>query len=102
MVIIENNINTTQITDRMKLAHKNTLNYQKKMGKAYYLKFLEGENLTRDQAIKEKCYECVLGEDTACPQCTDGVMIQRTGKYESFLGCSNYRKIGCRHTERLN
>ena len=61
---MENNINTTQIADRMKLAHKNALNYKKKMGKAYYLKFLEGESLTRDQAIKAKCYECVLGEDT--------------------------------------
>ena len=54
----------TQITDGMRLAHRNTLKYPKKIGKAYYLKYLEGQSLTRDQAIKAKCYECVLGEDT--------------------------------------
>jgi hypothetical protein len=38
--------------------------WPKKSGKADYLKFLSGENLTRAGAIRAKCYECVVGEDT--------------------------------------
>lgn len=36
----------------------------KRSGRAEYIKFLEGHRLTRAQAIKAKCYECVGGEDT--------------------------------------
>ena len=61
---MKNNIKTSQMSDRKKLAHKNALKYPKKTGKAYYLKFLKGESLTRNEAIMAKCYECVLGEDT--------------------------------------
>ncbi len=38
----------------------------------------------------------------ACPHCTDGVMEEKTGKYGKFLGCSNYAKTNCRHTEKLH
>jgi len=38
--------------------------WPKKSGKSDYLKFLNGEALTRAGAIKAKCYECVCGEDT--------------------------------------
>ena len=31
----------------------------KKYGKAFLLKHLKGEKLTRDKAIKAKCYECM-------------------------------------------
>ena len=38
--------------------------WPKKSGKSDYLKFLNGEALTRAGAIRAKCYECVNGEDT--------------------------------------
>jgi hypothetical protein len=37
----------------------------RKQGKAEYLKHLHGKRLTRDEAIRAKCYECVGGEDTS-------------------------------------
>jgi hypothetical protein len=38
--------------------------WPRKAGKAEYLKFLRGEKLTRAEALKAKCYECVCGEDS--------------------------------------
>ena len=38
--------------------------WPKQIGKADYLRHLRGERLTRDEAIKAKCYDCVCGEDT--------------------------------------
>jgi len=38
--------------------------WKKKAGKAHYIRFLEGKNLTRDEAIQARCYDCVCGEDT--------------------------------------
>ena len=42
----------------------NVKKWQRKAGKNHYLRFLNGEKLTRDEAIQAKCYECVCGEDT--------------------------------------
>lgn len=36
----------------------------KKSGRADYIKHLEGKRITRDAAIRAKCFECVVGEDT--------------------------------------
>ena len=49
---------------RVDTALKNAQKYPKQIGKADYIKFLKGGHLTRDEAIKAKCYECVGGEDT--------------------------------------
>ena len=38
--------------------------WPRKTGKIHYLRFLQGEKLTRAQAIQAKCYECVQGGDT--------------------------------------
>ena len=38
--------------------------WPRKAGKTDYLRFLNGEKLTRAEALKAKCYECVAGEDT--------------------------------------
>lgn len=38
--------------------------WPKKSGKADYIKFLNGETLSRSAAIRAKCYECATGEDT--------------------------------------
>ena len=54
---------TTQIS-RIDQAIKNATEYPKQIGKADYIKFLKGGRLTRGEAIKAKCYECVAGEDT--------------------------------------
>ena len=37
----------------------------------------------------------------ACRRCTDGIMVERYGKYGKFLGCSNFGKTGCQYTEKL-
>ncbi len=50
--------------DRKELEIRNARNLPKQVGKSDYLKHLKGERLTRDKAIKAKCYECVGGEDT--------------------------------------
>ena len=43
---------------------KNVKKWPRKPGKADYLRFLNDEILTRAEAIKATCYECVQGEDT--------------------------------------
>jgi hypothetical protein len=40
--------------------------WPQKIGKADYLKYLNGETLTQRQAIKAKCYECCCGEPAGC------------------------------------
>ena len=49
---------------RIDQALKKAQKFPKQIGKADYIKFLKGERLTRDAAIKAKCFECVGGEDT--------------------------------------
>jgi hypothetical protein len=49
--------------DKMSIiAWANTL--PRKMGRADFIRHLKGKRLTRDQAIRAKCFECVGGEDT--------------------------------------
>ena len=54
--MIDSNNLTQQISDVEK--------WPKQIGKADYLRHLRGERLTRDEAIKARCYDCVCGEDT--------------------------------------
>jgi len=51
-------------SDKLAQQVANVNNWPKKVGKAAYLKFLQGKRLTRAEAIRAKCYECVGGEDT--------------------------------------
>lgn len=37
----------------------------------------------------------------ACKICSDGVMIERNGKYGKFYGCSNFGTTRCRYTEKI-
>lgn len=50
-------------------------------------------------------YKCLNSEcgnvAKACRQCSDGVMVQRSGRYGTFLGCSNYGKTRCNYTEKI-
>ena len=50
--------------ERIALAIKNVERWPRKAGKADLLRHLRGERLTRDEAIRSKCYDCVGGEDT--------------------------------------
>ena len=43
---------------------KSVEKWPKQAGKADYMKFLRGGTLTRAEAIRANCYECVTGEDT--------------------------------------
>ena len=36
-----------------------------------------------------------------CKTCSDGIMVERNGKYGRFLGCSNYGKTKCWNSETL-
>ena len=46
------------------IRYEHVTKWPRKSGKADYLRFLNGEKLTRAQAIKAHCYQCVAGEDT--------------------------------------
>lgn len=41
----------------------NVKQWKRHAGKNDYLNYLGGKRLTRHQAIKAKCYECVQGDD---------------------------------------
>jgi hypothetical protein len=43
---------------------KNAERMPRKSGKAEYIRFLKGQKLTRGEAIKATCFECIGGEDT--------------------------------------
>ena len=42
---------------------KNVEQWPRRIGKLDYLRFLNGEKLTRKEAIQSKCFECVTWED---------------------------------------
>jgi len=44
-------------------------------GRKQYLKFLRGERVTRDEAIKAKCYDCCNGEDFHPCRCSTCALI---------------------------
>lgn len=47
-----------------KLSEHIAMSMPRKAGKSEYLRHLNGERLTRDEAIRAKCYECIGGEVT--------------------------------------
>jgi len=59
------------MSDKSKII-ANVNEWPRHAGKKDYLNFLEGKRITRDQAIRAKCYECVQGEDVSIctiPKC---------------------------------
>ena len=51
--------------------------------------------------LEFRCQNPECGNITkACRQC-DGMMVERSGRYGRFLGCSNYGQTGCGYTEKL-
>jgi ssDNA-binding Zn-finger/Zn-ribbon topoisomerase 1 len=39
-------------------------------------------------------------EGLACPQCREGKLVVKSGKFGAFLGCSRYAQ-GCQYTENI-
>jgi hypothetical protein len=39
-------------------------------------------------------------EGQPCPQCGEGILQVKSGKFGSFLGCSRYA-LGCQYTENI-
>jgi DNA topoisomerase-1 len=39
-------------------------------------------------------------EGQACPQCREGTLVVKSGKFGAFLGCSRYA-LGCQYTENI-
>ena len=55
----------SNLSGRIEQVLKNEEKFPRQTGKADYFRFLRGGLLTRDEAIRAKCYECVQGEDTS-------------------------------------
>lgn len=51
------------MSDQRQQAIKNVQAWPRRAGRAELLKHLRGERLTRAEAIKARCYECIQGED---------------------------------------
>jgi len=39
-------------------------------------------------------------EGQVCPQCGEGTLVVKKGKFGAFLGCSRYA-LGCQYTENI-
>lgn len=64
------------MSQSIELIVMNAKKLPRKAGKAEYLRFLQGERLTRDEAIKAKCYECCGGEVTLPCKCITCSLVQ--------------------------
>lgn len=51
-------------------AIRNVTSWPRRVGKAELLKHMTGERLTRDEAIRAKCFDCVCGGDDKPDRCT--------------------------------
>jgi len=56
--------------------------------------------LVKDSKIEVRDIEGGVEASRVCPECEEGFMVQRTGPYGSFLGCSRFPK--CRHKENIS
>lgn len=55
--------------------------------------------LIRDFKIEVRGLDGVTDSSEVCPDCKQGFLVRRSGKYGPFLGCSRYPK--CRHTRKI-
>jgi DNA helicase-4 len=55
--------------------------------------------LVRDHGLTLHNEQGTTVDSTICPRCKAGFMVQRSGEYGAFFGCSNYPR--CRHTMKL-
>lgn len=51
--------------EKLKIVEK----WEKRVGKASYIKFLKGGHITRQEAIDAKCYECEQGWSDGVQPC---------------------------------
>ena len=61
----------------------------------------EGALRRVDGDVKCSNNDCNPGSQV-CPQCETGILVERTGPYSTFLGCSEFGYAGCTHRESLN
>lgn len=61
------------------------------------------KNLESDFAneLKERYKEELKKEQFECPRC-GGKLVKHSGPYGEFMGCSNYKSIGCTYKRKLN
>lgn len=57
-------------------------------------------NTKRRGAGKAKALPKSEKEGQACPQCQEGKLVVKSGKFGAFLGCSRYA-LGCQYTENI-
>lgn len=58
------------------------------------------ENLPLRSVINSEMFSCSCGvEFPACPECSDGWLVERNGKYGKFMGCVNYPS--CKGKQKL-
>lgn len=65
------------------------------------IELIDGSDLIKLIRLAKKENEVVVSiktETKKCPKC-EGALIERSGKFGKFLGCSNYPK--CTHTEKI-
>lgn len=55
--------------------------------------------LVRDHKLVVSTLEGKEMASQVCPKCKEGFLVEKTGKYGSFIGCSRYPR--CRHTEKI-
>ncbi len=53
------------------------------------------QSKSKIQNLKSK-----ITEGQACPQCHEGILVVKSGKFGAFLGCSRYA-LGCQYTENI-
>ena len=50
--------------------------------------------------LKDRYQYEIKREKFECPVC-GGQLVKKSGPYGEFLGCSNYRKIGCTYKRKI-
>ena len=61
-------------------------------GKGFFVR--KGVHISCDNSFCNKEYE-------ACPECEDGMLVRREGKYGPFLGCTSYASEDCKFTRKI-
>ena len=62
-------------------------------GRGFLVRY--GVHISCDNPKCNKEYE-------ACPECEDGMLVRRDGKYGAFLGCTNFASGSCSFTRNIN
>jgi len=61
-------------------------------GKGFLVR--KGVHISCDNSFCNKDYQ-------ACPECDEGMLVRREGKYGAFLGCTSYASEDCKFTRKI-